>query len=133
MHRHPEKADPNRTLGSLSVVVIVALGLLWLTRLSRTPLFARLTGWAAATTRWAKLPWPLGLVTILLYRNRLRRENLYDTEVAAAQPVNRANSGVRDKRANHSRPSATITTTLSEPRVLFGSAFSGCRCIFSSS
>jgi Animal haem peroxidase len=87
MHRHPEKSDPSRTMGPLSVVVIVALGLLWLARLSRTPLFARLTGWAAATTKWAKLPWPLGLLTILTYRNRLRRENLYDTESATAKDV----------------------------------------------
>jgi hypothetical protein len=87
MRRHPEKADPSRIMGSLSVVVIVALGLLWLARLSRTPLIARLTGWAAATTQWAKLPWPLGLLTILTYRNRLRRENLYDTESVTATDV----------------------------------------------
>jgi heme peroxidase len=55
--------------------------------LSRTPLFARLTGWAAATTRWAKLPWSLGLVTISIYRNWLRRENLHDTESSAAKDV----------------------------------------------
>jgi hypothetical protein len=87
MRRHSEKWDPSRTMGSLRVVVIVALGLLWLARLLRTPLFARLTGWAAATTKWAKLPWPLGLVTILNYRDRLRRENLYDTESASAKDV----------------------------------------------
>jgi hypothetical protein len=73
----------------------VALGLLWLARFSRTPLFARLTGWAAATSKWAKLPWPLGLVTILIYRNRLRRENLYDTESAAAKDVLPAPEGSR--------------------------------------
>jgi hypothetical protein len=56
MRRHPERGGLSRTMGSLRVVVIVELGLLWLARLSRTPLFARLTGWAAATTRWAKLP-----------------------------------------------------------------------------
>src|ERR687894_330363 len=87
MRRLPEKADPSRTMGSLSVVVIVALGLLWLARLSRMPAFARLTGWAAATTKWSNLPVPLGLVTILTYRNRLRRENLYDTESATAKEV----------------------------------------------
>src|SRR5918993_5666642 len=87
MRRHPDKADPSRTMGPLSVVVIGALGLLWLARLTRTPAFARLTGWAAATTRWAKLPWPLGLLTILTYRNRLRRENLYDTESVTATDV----------------------------------------------
>jgi hypothetical protein len=36
------------------------------------PAFAPLIGWAAATTKWAKLPWPLGLLTILTYRNSLR-------------------------------------------------------------
>src|SRR5215208_3233389 len=87
MRRHSEKRDPGRTMVSLRVVVIVGLGLLLLARLFRTPLFARLTGWAAATTKWAKLPWPLGLVTILNYRDRLRRENLYDTESASAKDV----------------------------------------------
>jgi Animal haem peroxidase len=80
MSRSPETRDDS--LGPLSVAALVVLGLLWLIRLSRTPLFARLTGWATATSSWAKLPWPLGLVTILVYRNRLRRENLYDTETA---------------------------------------------------
>lgn len=87
MRRHPERGGPSRTMVSLRVVVIVGLGLLLLARLFRTPLFARLTGWAAATTKWAKLPWPLGLVTILNYRDRLRRENLYDTESASAKDV----------------------------------------------
>jgi hypothetical protein len=36
--------------------------------------------------------------------------------VAAAQPVNRASSGVRDRRANHNRPSAARAATLSGPR-----------------
>ena len=85
MSRHPETGDRHRTLGPLSVVALVALGLLWLARFSRTPLFARLIGWAAATSRWAKLPWPLGLLTILSYRNRLRRENLHDTETPATR------------------------------------------------
>src|ERR687896_1323855 len=87
MRRHPEKADPSRTMGSLSVVVIVALGPLWLARLSGMSLLERLTGWASATTRWSELPWPLGLLTILTYRNRLRRENLYDTESPAPKSV----------------------------------------------
>src|SRR5215216_1007976 len=87
MSRHPETGDRHRTLGPLSVVALVALGLLWLARFSRTPLFARLIGWAAATSKWAKLPWPLGLLTILTYRNRLRRENLYDTESATPKDV----------------------------------------------
>src|SRR5215210_3161079 len=87
MSRHPETGDRHRSLGPLSVVAVAVLGLLWLARFSRTPLFARLTGWAAATTKWSELPWPLGLVTILTYRNRLRRENLYDTESAIAKAV----------------------------------------------
>ena len=81
MSRSPETRGDS--LSPLSVAALVVLGLLWLIRLSRTPLFARLTSWAAATSSWAKLPWPLGLVTILIYRNRLRRENLYDTQTAA--------------------------------------------------
>ena len=81
MSRSPETRGDS--LDPLSVAALVVLGLLWLIRLSRTPLFARLTSWAAATSSWAKLPWPLGLVTILIYRNRLRRENLYDTQTAA--------------------------------------------------
>jgi hypothetical protein len=85
MSRHPETGDRRRTLSPLSVVAIVALGLLWLARFSRTPLFARLTSWAAATSRWDRLPVPLALATILIYRNRLRRENLYDTETAATR------------------------------------------------
>src|ERR671921_1652676 len=92
MRRHSEKRDPSRTMGSLRVVVIVGLGLLWLARLLRTPLFARLTGWAAATTGWSELPWPLGLLTILIYRNRLRRENLYDTESPTPKSVPAAES-----------------------------------------
>jgi len=72
-------------LDSLSVVALVVLGLLWLARFSRTPLFVRLARWAAATSRWDRLPLPLGLATILVYRNRLRRENLYDTESPATR------------------------------------------------
>jgi Animal haem peroxidase len=83
MSRSPETRGGS--LGPLSVAALAALGLLWLARLSRTPLLARLTGWAAATGWWATLPWPVGLVTILIYRNRLRRENLYDTETAATR------------------------------------------------
>jgi hypothetical protein len=69
----------------LSIVALVVLGLSWLARLSRTPLFERLAGRLAATTGWSGLPWPLGLLTILVYRNRLRRENLHDTETAATR------------------------------------------------
>jgi hypothetical protein len=87
MSRYPETRGRYRLLSPLSVVALVVLVLLWLVRLSRTPLFARLTSWAAATSRWAKLPTPLGLLTILLYRNRLRRENLHDTESPAAKDV----------------------------------------------
>ena len=87
MSRFPETRDESRTLSPLSVVALVVLGLLWLARLSGMSLLERLTGWAAATTKWAKLPWPLGLLTILTYRNRLRRENLYDTESPAPKSV----------------------------------------------
>ncbi len=82
MSRHPKTGDRPRTLGPLSVVALVVLGLLWLARLS---LLERLTSWAAATSRWSRLPTPLALATILLYRNRLRRENLHDTETAATR------------------------------------------------
>ena len=87
MERDTRTGDRRKTLGPLSIVVLVALGLLWLARLSRTPLIERLAGRAAATSKWADLPWPLGLLTILVYRNRLRRENLYDTESAPAKDV----------------------------------------------
>src|SRR5918994_407045 len=87
MSRFPETRDGSRTLSPLSVVALVVLGLLWLARLSGMSLLERLTGWASATTKWAKLPWPLGLLTILTYRNRLRRENLYDTESPAPKSV----------------------------------------------
>src|ERR687894_1971050 len=85
MSRFPETRDGSRTLSPLSVVALVVLSLFWLARLSGMSLLERLTGWAAATTKWAKLPWPLGLLTILTYRNRLRRENLHDTETAATR------------------------------------------------
>ena len=85
MSRYPETKGRHRTLDSLSVVALVVLGLLWLARLSRTPLFVRLARWAAATSRWDRLPLPLGLATILVYRNRLRREHLYDTESPATR------------------------------------------------
>jgi len=100
-------------MGPLSVVVIVALGLLWLARLTRTPAFAWLTGWAAATTRWAKGPWPLGLVTILLYRNRLRRENLYDTESSAAKDV----PTPKEERCLTARTAAGTYNDLENPRM----------------
>ena len=87
MSRFPETRDGSRTLSPLSVVALVVLSLFWLARLSGMSLLERLTGWAAATTKWAKLPWPLGLLTILTYRNRLRRENLYDTESPAPKSV----------------------------------------------
>src|SRR5215204_6637000 len=87
MSRFPETRDGSRTLSPLSVVALVVLSLLWLARLSGMSLLDWLTGWAAASTKWAKLPWPLGLLTILTYRDRLRRENLYDTESATAKDV----------------------------------------------
>jgi len=83
MSRFLEIRDRSRTLSPLSVVALVVLGLLWWARLSGMSLLERLTGWASATTRWSELPWPLGLLTILTYRDRLRRENLYDTESQA--------------------------------------------------
>lgn len=83
MSRSPETSGGS--LGPLSIAAIVVLGLLWVARLSRSPLLARLTDWAAATDGWARLPWPVGLVTILIYRNRLRRENLHDTETPATR------------------------------------------------
>jgi hypothetical protein len=85
MSRYPETKGRHRTLDSLSVVALVVLGLLCLARFSRTPLFVRLARWAAATSRWDRLPLPLGLATILVYRNRLRGENLYDTESPATR------------------------------------------------
>src|SRR5215207_5944915 len=85
MSRFPEIRDRPRTLSPLSVVALVVLGLLWWARLSGMSLLERLTGWAYSTTRWSELPWPLGLLTILTYRNRLRRENLHDTETAATR------------------------------------------------
>ncbi len=48
-------------------------------------LYQRLARQAAATSRWHRLPTPLALATILIYRNRLRRENLYDTESSATR------------------------------------------------
>ena len=111
MSRSPETRDDS--LGPLSVAALVVLGLLWLIRLSRTPLFARLTGWATATSSWAKLPWPLGLVTILVYRNRLRRENLYDTETADTR-----NRPVRnDERHLTARTSDGTYNDLASPRM----------------
>src|SRR5215216_2771474 len=87
MSRFPETRDRSKTLSPLSVVALVVLSLLWWARLSGMSLLERLTGWAAATTRWSELPWPLGLLTILTYRNRLRRENLYDTESQTQKSV----------------------------------------------
>jgi hypothetical protein len=97
MSRHPETGDRPRTLGPLSVVALVVLGLLWLARLS---LLERLISWAAATTRWSELPWPLGLLTILIYRNRLRRENLHDTESPTPKDVPAAERHLTARTAN---------------------------------
>ena len=87
MSRFTETRDRSKTLSPLSVVALVVLGLLWWARLSGMSLLERLTGWAAATTRWSELPWPIGLLTILTYRDRLRRANLYDTESPAPKSV----------------------------------------------
>src|SRR3712207_1160949 len=85
MSRFSEIRGRHRPLSPLGVATLATLGLLWLGYFSRTPLLARLTDSAAETSRWSRLPVPLGLVTILTYRNRLRRQNLYDTESPAAQ------------------------------------------------
>src|SRR5215210_6044995 len=85
MSRFPETRGQHKPLSPLGVAALVTLGLLWLAYFSRTPLLARLTSWAAKTSRWARLPVPLGLATILMYRDRLRQQNLYDTESPAAQ------------------------------------------------
>ena len=87
MSRYCETEGRTRLLNPLSVVVLAVLSLLWLERFSRTPLFARLTSWVTATSRWEKLPVPLGLAAILNYRDRLRRENLHDTESSATKDV----------------------------------------------
>jgi Animal haem peroxidase len=85
MSRFPGTRGRPGPLRALGVATLATLGLLWLAYFSRTPLLARLTGWAAETGRWSRLPVPLGLATILIYRNRLRRQNLYDTESQATQ------------------------------------------------
>jgi hypothetical protein len=85
MSRFPEIRGRSRTLSPLSVIALVVLGLSWWARLSGMSLLERLTSWAAVTTKWSELPWPLGLLTILTYRDRLRRENLHDTETAATR------------------------------------------------
>ena len=43
---------------------------------------------------WDKLPWPLGLVTLIGLRNRLRQENLYDT---GQGPLNRPDISVHPR------------------------------------
>ena len=92
MSRFPETGDRSRTLSLLSIVALVVLGLLWWARLSGMSLLERLIAWAAATTRWSELPWPLGLLTILTYRNSLRFttsctriESLVHNEPSASQ------------------------------------------------
>jgi hypothetical protein len=87
MSRYPKTRGRTSFLSPLSVVALVLLGVLWLERFSRTPLFARLTSWVTATSRWEKLPVPLGLVAILVYRDRLRRENVYGTESSTPKNV----------------------------------------------
>jgi hypothetical protein len=58
MSRSPERRGGHGALSPLSIVALVVLGLSWLARLSRTPLFERLAGRLAATTGWSGLPWP---------------------------------------------------------------------------
>jgi hypothetical protein len=113
MSRFPETSDRSRTLSPLSVVALVVLGLLWWARLSGMSLLERLTGWASSTIRWSELPWPLGLLTILTYRNRLRRENLYDTESQTQKSVP-APEGTRHLTA---RTAAGIYNDLENPRM----------------
>ena len=73
-------------MGLIGAVALAAVGLLlWSARAFRTRPFSGLAGWAAATSRWDRLPVPLALAAILLYRNRLRRENLHDTESRATR------------------------------------------------
>jgi hypothetical protein len=85
MSRLPETRNRIRLLSPFGVAALAALGLLWLKLSPRTSLFTRLTGWATRTSRWARLPTPLALATMIGYRNRLRRENLYDTESPATR------------------------------------------------
>jgi hypothetical protein len=76
-------------------------------------LLERLTGWASSTIRWSELPWPLGLLTILTYRDRLRRENLYDTESQTQKSVP-ALEGTRHLTA---RTAAGTYNDLENPRM----------------
>ena len=80
---------PSRVLSPFGVAALATLGLLWLALSSRTSLFTRLTSWATRTSGWDRLPLPVAVAAMIGYRNRLRRENLYDTESPAAwdQPV----------------------------------------------
>jgi hypothetical protein len=110
MNRYPGTGDRPRTLGPLSVVALVVLGLLWLARLS---LLERLISRLAATTRWSELPWPFGLLTILLYRNRLRRENLHDTE----SPVPKGVPAPEGRRHLTARTAEGTYNDLENPRM----------------
>ena len=54
------------------------------------PLSKLLTTTAARLDRrygWDKLPKPLGVITLVGLRNRLREENLYDTGAGGARPA----------------------------------------------
>src|SRR3712207_3115851 len=97
MSRLPETRNWSRLLSLFGVAALATLGLLWLAMSSRTSLFTRLTGWATKTSRWARLPTPLALATMIGYRNRLRRENLYDTE----SPARRTRPVPAPERARH--------------------------------
>jgi hypothetical protein len=85
MSRFSGTSGRHRPLSPLGVAALATLCLMWLAYFSRTPLLARLSTWATETSRWSRLPVPLGLAPILIYRNRLRQQNLYDTESSAAQ------------------------------------------------
>jgi hypothetical protein len=97
MSRLPETRNWSRLSSLFGVAALATLGLLWLALSSRTSLFTRLTGWATKTSRWARLPTPLALATMIGYRNRLRRENLYDTE----SPARRIRPVPAPERARH--------------------------------
>ena len=103
------------TLGPLGVAALVALGSLWLARFFGTSIVTRLANWAAKTSRWSRLPTPLGLATILIYRNGLRKQNLYDTESPATR--NRPVPAPEGERYLTARTADATYDDLGEPRM----------------
>ena len=63
----------------------------------RGPLLGQLHDLLAVTVDrlvgWDKLPTPLGLATLLGLRNKLRRDNLYDTKPMILTGVSSSNAG----------------------------------------